>query len=187
MATPQPVKEGWFHTPGRPGDRRLDQQLTGLYPALAYCVNKSILDVGCAEGLISHSLAERGAAAVHGLEIVPGHVEVANKFRGDLPCTFEVADVNDYVPVRRYDIVLLLGILHKLRDPSAVCRRFAAAARSMVVIRLPPVRAPFIVDPRSDNRPHDIEAVMDDAGFKRMSVGCGHFNEWVGTYRRKVL
>jgi SAM-dependent methyltransferase len=180
------VKAGWFHTPGRPGDRHLDEQLTGLYPLLAYCYGKSVLDVGCAEGLISHELARRGALAVHGLEIVPGHVDVANTLRGDLPCTFEVADANDYAPARSYDIVVMLALLHKLRDPSAACRRFASVARSMVVLRLPPVGAPFIVDPRSNNQVHDIEAVMQDVGFKRMSVGCGHLNEWVGTYRRKV-
>lgn len=50
VASKPPVKEGWFHTPGRLGDRSLDQQLMGLDSLFERCFDKTVLDVGCAEG-----------------------------------------------------------------------------------------------------------------------------------------
>jgi trans-aconitate methyltransferase len=179
------VKAGWFHTPGRPGDRTLDDQLKGLQPLLVNCRGKTVLDVGSAEGLISHELARRGAVAVHGLEIVPDHVEVANTLRRELPCIFEVADANHYVPARKYDIVIMLAILHKLRDPTDAVRRFAYAARESVVLRLPPVHAPFVIDERSGFQRHDIAGALQDHGFWFVGSHTGHFDEWVGYYQRK--
>jgi 2-polyprenyl-3-methyl-5-hydroxy-6-metoxy-1,4-benzoquinol methylase len=71
--------KGWFTTAERPGDRTLDQQLCGLDGLQHECAGKTVLDVGCAEGLISHYLARLGARSVYGIEIVPGHVDMANR------------------------------------------------------------------------------------------------------------
>lgn len=176
--------EGWFSTPGRLGDRTLKQQIIGLADLRQRVHGKTVLDVGCAEGLISTYLVDHGAAAAHGLEIVPGHVDVANRLRGDRACTFEVADANIYEPVRQYDIVIMLALLHKLKDPSAACKRFAAAAREMVVLRLPPANAPTIIDARSDGKPHHIGAVMTGNGFMLKNACLGPFGEWMGYYER---
>lgn len=180
----QPLKEGWFHTPGRLGDRTLEQQLQGIGWLLEHCRGRTVLDVGCAEGLIAIELARRGAAAVHGVEIVAAHLEVAHRLRGDLPVTFERGDANVWMPRRRYDIVAALALLHKLRDPSAACARLAAAARWAVVLRLPPARSPVIVDARSGGVRHDINAAMRAAGFAEPQVSRGPLDEWVGVYLR---
>lgn len=176
--------KGWFTTPGRPGDRTLKQQLTGLELLIEKVEGKTVLDVGSAEGLISMQLFDEGAAAVHGLEIVPGHVKVANKLRGDRACTFEEADANHYKPVRQYDTVIMLAILQKLRDPSTACKRFIAAARDLVVVRLPPQHAPVIIDARSGRHPHDINGVMYANGFMVTKTTQGHLGEWCGFYER---
>lgn len=175
----------WFTVGDKEGDRTLKQQLKGLGDLRDRVPGKTVLDVGCAEGLISIYLLDHGAAAVHGLEVRPDFVEVANSLRGDRACTFEQADANDYEPVRRYDIVIMLAVLHKLRDPSAACRRFAAAAREMVVLRLPPKFAPIIIDERSNSERHDIARVMSEAGFQLKNVGLiGPKAEWMGYYER---
>jgi SAM-dependent methyltransferase len=182
---PNILKKGWFVTKGRPGDRTLKQQLMGLDALLKACPNKTVLDIGCAEGLIGIELAKRGAAAVHGIEFVEQHLVVANKLRGDLPCTFELADAQHYVPVRQYHIVIMLAVLHKLKFPEEACMRFANAADEMVVLRLPPEHAPIIVDARSNFRHTDMDGVMRLAGFHLKRAACdGPFGEWVGTYRR---
>lgn len=174
--------KGWFVTGGRPGDRTLAQQLVGL--DVVNIKGKTLLDVGCAEGLISIEMANRGAAAVHGVEIVPEHVKVGNRLRGDLPVTLEVGDANTWAPKRAYDVVFMLALLQKVRDPSAVCARFAAAACETVVLRLPPKYAPTIIDDRSGNKPHDIHAVMLACGFAQTKVLFGTFDEWIGRYDR---
>ena len=177
--------KGWFSTRGRAGDRTLDQQLAGLDDLFERVPNKTVLDVGCAEGLIAIELARRGARAVHGIEIVRDHVVVANDLRDHLPVTFEVADANTYAPRRVYDIVIMLALLQKLKDPSAACKRFAKAARELVVLRLPPLHAPTIIDARSGNKPHDMQAMLESCGFARVKTVHGTFNEWIGYYERR--
>ena len=186
MALAGKAMKGWFHTPDRPGDRTLIQQLTGLDPLLERVKGRTVLDVGCAEGLISMRLAYHGADYVWGIDIVPEHVKVAREIRlaGLHDCSFSVEDANTYKPMRDYDIVLMLAVLHKLRDPTAACRRLAAAARELVVIRLPPKHAPKIVDERSGNVPHDIGATMHREGFVLAEVTTGHLDEWCGFFER---
>lgn len=181
----QMKKEGWFHTKGRLGDRTLAQQLMGLDPLFAECTGKTVLDIGCAEGLISIELAKAGSRAVHGVEIVKAHVEVGNKLRRDSPVTFEVQDANDWTPKREYDIVIALALLHKLRNPTAACARFAAHCKDLMVLRLPPLHAPTIVDERSNSEPHHIGVTMERCGFVlEREARDGPFNEWLGYYRR---
>jgi 2-polyprenyl-3-methyl-5-hydroxy-6-metoxy-1,4-benzoquinol methylase len=176
---------GWFYTPGRAGDRTLRQQLSGLDPLMAEIQGREVLDVGCAEGLISMECAKRGAASVLGIEIVAGHVAVADTLKGDLPVAFEVQDANVYEPVQRYDVVLMLALLHKLRDPSAACARFAAAARALCVIRLGPNGEQSIVDARSQYVRQDIGGVMRGAGFTVERCEAGPFDEATWYYRRQ--
>jgi SAM-dependent methyltransferase len=181
-------KVGWFTTKGRPGDRLLKQQVVGLDYLFERLGKRdpplTVLDVGCAEGLITMKCFDAGAIACHGVEIVPGHVDVANDLRGGRACTFEVGDANDWQPKRQYDVVLLLAILHKLKDPLEACKRFADAARSLVVIRLPP-GGPVIRDERTNFHPFDVGAVMAVAGFELAKSGPdGPFGEWVGNYVR---
>lgn len=184
MALSKPVK-GWFTTQGRPGDRTLEDQLKGLDWLLANCFGKTVLDVGCAEGLLSIELAKRGALAVHGVEIVADHVKVGQKLQGALPICFEVGDANTWTPPRRYNIVIMLALLQKLRNPTEACHRLAAAASEAVVLRLPPANAPTIIDDRSGNNPHHTDRVMHKLGFKLYEENYdGHFGEYVAIWKR---
>lgn len=190
MANSQPVKgKPWFSTPGKPGDRTLEQQLMGLDPLFAEVAGKTVLDVGCAEGLISIECAKRGANAVTGMEVRMTAVEAARRRNVDGVTDFYHADAETFTKeiwkTPGWDIVLMLAVLHKLRDPSAACRRLAAAAKDLVVIRLPPKYAPDVVDERSGMRVHDINATMAETGFFcEVSNYNGPFGEWVGYYRR---
>lgn len=178
-------KQGWFDLPDRPGDRTIDQQLMALDWALEHVAGQTVLDVGCAEGLISIEMAKRGAIAVHGVEIVEKHVEVARSLVGDLPVTFEAADCNSWQPQRSYDVVLLLSILHKFKNPSERAAVFAECCANFIVFRTPPKFAPSIVDWRSNNERHSIGDVFRDAGFNLLrGKHDGPFGEWVGIYQR---
>lgn len=177
--------KGWFVTAGRPGDRTLAQQLVGLEHLMKCVPGKTVLDVGCAEGLISIKMAEAGALAVYGVEIVAEHVKVGHKLRGFLPVSIEVGDANTWKPFTDFDIVIMLALLQKVRDPSAVCARMAAAARELVVLRLPPENGLTIIDARSGNVPHDINRVMQLAGFELFERLAGTFGEDI-TYWHRV-
>lgn len=175
----------WFKYDGRNGDRTLDQQMQGLKLLTQMVKGKTVLDVGCAEGLIDFELIGAGATAIHGVEIRPQAVVDANNMRGDRACTFEVGDADTWAPKRSYDIVLMLALLHKLKDPSAACARFAEAAREAVVLRLPPhADNPAVLDARSGHKLHKIYDVLRRAGFKQRHATTGYLGEWVGYYER---
>ena len=188
MDVAKPVKH-WFDLGGHgPYERTLKDQLKGLDWAFANCRGKTVLDVGCAEGFISLAMLQTaGALAVHGVELMPARVDMADRSRGKHAATFEVGDMNVWRPRRMYDMVLALAILHKLRDPTEVCASLANAARHSMIIRLPPEKAPHIEDRRSNFEKHDIEHVMQACGFNRLSAArSGHLGEWVGVYVRST-
>lgn len=172
-------------TPWFGGDRTFEQQMTGLDWLAEACRGKSILDFGCAEGLIGLHLMKHGADSVYGVELLPERVEKAKRASRGMATIFVAADANTYVPPYTADVTLALAILHKLRDPSLVARRLARATREMIVLRLPPATGSTIVDRRSGNVPHDIDAVLRSEGFVQERAGnTGPLGEWIGVYRR---
>lgn len=176
---------GWFVTDGRPGDRTLEQQIIGLDPLFSHVAGKTVLDVGCAEGLIAMECVRRGAAYATGVEIVPKHVEVGQRLAEKLPCELVIGDANVWEPDSLYDVVLLLAILHKLRDPSSACVNLARVAIELCVIRYPASSdGQVIVDERSNRQPHDIGDVMETLGFRIDEVIAGPFDEQTYYYRR---
>lgn len=183
MAETQQLK-GWFKLPGQEGDRTLDQQLRGLEPLFAEVAGKTVLDIGCAEGLIAIELAKAGAKHVRGVEVIKRYMPIATKLAGFLPCKFVCADANTYSP-KAFDIVIALALLHKLQDPTEACARFAGACRDLMVIRLPPGRGETIVDERSGFVKHDIGRCMRKAGFTLERTELGPFDEPTYYYRRK--
>ena len=144
---------------------------------------KTVLDVGCAEGLTSIEIGKAGAIAVHGVEIVPGARQVANKLRGDLPVTFKLATPTCGSPaqLRHRDRA---GAAAEGAQPTAVAARLAASAIDMVVLRLPPAHAPTIIDSRSGNEPAPHRRRHEEQWLLLEHAGNdGAFGEWVGYYR----
>lgn len=187
MGMPSKVTRGWFEMSGRPGTRNLADQLIGLDWLFDNCAGKTVLDVGCAEGLISLETLKRGALTVHGIELVPDRVWMARKLAAQMApgvAHFEVGDMEFWRPKMPYDIVIALAILHKLKDPGACAAALAECAKETVVLRLPPDGAPTICDRRSGMKPHRIGDIMRDHGFHLHLELNGHLNEWVGVYRR---
>lgn len=181
-------RKGWFKIDGsQNGDRTLTEQMVGLRPLVHMVAGKTVLDVGCAEGLISTSLASVGARRVHGIDIVPDHIAVANSLKGDWPCFFDVADANTYQPRGRYDIVVMLAVLHKLANPSAACLRFADAAIESCVIRLPPDGQPVkpMDHPRGPCSFKIIEHAMFAGGFRLNEMAAGPRGEHVFYWGRR--
>jgi hypothetical protein len=136
--------------------------------------------------LIAKHAAVCGAVGVTGVDIVPAHVKRAIVECDCLPCVFKCADLNTWSTDDGFDIVLMLAILHKLRDPTAALARFIAAARELVVMRLPPKKDPWVVvDHRSGFVAHDLKAVMYAAGWELSDQAKGHFDEAVLYWRRR--
>jgi SAM-dependent methyltransferase len=135
-------RHGWFSIPGiQTGDRSVEEQMMGLSPALPACVGKTVLDIGSAEGLISREFAKAGAKKVVGIELVTDHVRAARKICSGLPVLFVHTELAEWIRTHpepdQFDIVLILGIAHKLHNPGS-CIEFACkSAREMIVFRGP--------------------------------------------------
>lgn len=192
-------RKGWFRIPGvQDGDRTIEMQLKGLKWALDEARGKTVLDLGCAEGLISCEFAKAGAKSVLGYEIVYEHVKVAQGLAAVLPHGVEhprflhgdvaqVAAQGLAAPegVWQYDIVLALAILHKLREPKPAVRYVIEATRDLAVVRTAGATPGYISDPRSGNRVYPVKAAFLANGFVLERETQGHYNEWMGYFRRK--
>lgn len=101
---------------------RMNAALDLLKPHLA---GKTILDVGCASGRFAFQLLEAGAARVHGVDISPQAVQIAEDRRAQAGLegdrlTFSVADVvHPGVPLPKSDLVTALGVIEYF-DPGSM-------------------------------------------------------------------
>lgn len=196
-------EKGWFQIPGvRPhGDRSIAEQLLGLDRALAEVNNAhaagtplSVLDLGCAEGPIALEFAKAGASRVVGIELLEGHLRVARKLcQGYLQITFHQAHIRDWIAAHpdpeQYDVVLALGIIHKLEDPNVPMRWAARAARSLLCFRAPakkePSGADYIIRAKHSKNTCNVQQIMRDQGFNDEGIFPGVRGEAVQYFRRK--
>lgn len=108
-----------------------EDRLSGLRDLLHNARGMTVLDIGMNHGLIGFEFARFGAALVHGCDVHVRGVAAAREIFGELavPSRFEIVDLaagsaalesafgHDYL--RRYDIVLFLGIYHKLKEQTS--------------------------------------------------------------------
>lgn len=188
-------KKGWFHIPGvQDGDRPLEAQVSAVRPAIAECHGKTVLDLGCAEGLIGREFARAGALKVHGIDSILGNVTTAWAQCKDLPMTFEVADLNPYIRERfaagdvpQYDIVLALGVTHKLHNPADGVNFAARSARDLVLFRSGTAQVAGIITNKWNSKVScDAHALMREHGFRleKEVTGPGPWRETVEYWRR---
>ena len=130
------MRKGWFIIPGvQDGIVTLADQMIALWSAVAECKGKTVLDLGCAEGLIGREFARAGARSVVGLDSISEHLQVAREQCAGLPMTFLLANLNEPRVVYPADIVLCLNVAHKLRDPAVAIRFAADSATDLLLLR----------------------------------------------------
>lgn len=187
--------KGWFKVPGiRPeGDRTIREQLLGLDRALAECRGKRVLDLGCAEGCITAEFARAGAQIVVGIELLQTHLEVAREVCKGLPVKLICAHIGDHIKRNpeppRFDIVLALGIIHKLEDPNVPLRWAARAAGDLLCFRAPAkVRRwgeDYLVKSKHSDRACNVQKLMRQESFENEGIVAGARGESVQYFRRK--
>jgi len=107
-----------------PWQRRRRERLDGLEPLLRLD-KPSVLDLGCHRGLVGYTFAMYGASVVHGCDIEKKSIDVAKALFADVDdcdSDFRVHDLaKGTIPFAKpsYDVVLMLGVYHKLKRQMA--------------------------------------------------------------------
>lgn len=161
------------------GQVPLDRQWKGL--SSIDMTGKSVIDIGCAEGLVSLQCEKAGADLVHGLELRPRAVEVARSLAGYTNVwehvKFFEADVaeperalNQPGLLPTYDVVIANAVIQKVkRRASRLLEAVIAKASDQLVIRLPE-RAVQTKDGGTVDPVERVEA----AGFEMVWEACGY-------------
>lgn len=118
--------------------------ISAVYSALSENVGRPlrVLDLGCAQGFMSFSLAELGASVV-GVDLLAENIELCRALadcRQDLDVTFVHSRVEDYIPSLeegQFDIVMLLSVVHHVAfhsSPEAAVEVIAKVRRCSKVL-----------------------------------------------------
>jgi len=210
----KPVRAGWFKIPAfQRGKVELARQMRGLDAVRHVCTGASVLDLGCAEGLVSLELAKAGATLIHGVELLGERLVVAEDFfKKELPSlqrkfiTWDLTRFDDLVLgadsapaasdqptlLSRYDVVLCLAIAQKLSNPRRFLRLASLLCADLMAVRLP---YPVLDDPRSFNIRLDV-AQMLASEFDLIQETDGYPTDlkrpyapgddaWLGIFRRR--
>lgn len=178
---------GWFDMPGvQRGERTLQEQLMGMRAAFAEAKDKRVLDVGSAEGLIAKAMLEAGACSVECIESNPDYVAEARRQLKGLPAVVHRWDLNNgLISGGEADIVLLLAILHKLKQPLVLLGQVLARTRApLLVIRYPRNCDGILLDGRSHNQPQDVPGFLTRHGYQNTHSEMGPRRELVAYFRK---
>jgi 2-polyprenyl-3-methyl-5-hydroxy-6-metoxy-1,4-benzoquinol methylase len=144
-----------------------NQRLDGLEIILKECAAKTVCDFGSGDGLISRRIVDQGAAIVHGFEMDPGRVGLANRVcQLSNSCYFWQADLSDWPSFeiehkerlyKSYDIVLYLGLHHHLPAATRMISLAGAAKRTSDWLALRTPAVAFDAD--------NIESFLGNLGF----------------------
>lgn len=190
-ARTKPLKP-WFKIAGRDGYRSVKSQVKGL-GAVDFS-GKTVLDLGCAEGAISLHALDCGAKVVHGVERHDEYIEAAYvvcRGRNAVFWNMDLAEFHTKHPASglmpRYDVILLLSVIHKLADPLTFLD-YCATLSDMLIIRLP---NRVLADPRSAPLEVDIQKHLADRfRLVREPKTCiepvTDKREWMGMFERKA-
>ena len=107
-------------------------------------MGSSLLDVGCAEGGFCFEAERLGFTDVVGIELKRDRYLAASVMR-DLYgscCVFRLRDVHELGEKERYDTVLLLNVLHHLRNPIEVLENLGKVSNRRLIIEYPTIEDP---------------------------------------------
>lgn len=126
-------------TPGKDFDDAAEALLA------SHVEGRSVLDVGTYYGLFPYHAVRLGASRAVGVEPDPERRAIAERISELHGRRYEIVSGDaDHLPSEKFDVVLLLNVLHHLVDPVGSMRKLAGASREMLIAEFPPVDSPFI-------------------------------------------
>jgi len=167
--------------------------MLGLERGLAEARGKTVLDLGCAEAVITAEFIRAGAVRAVGIELLESHLVIARQVCEGMPVEFICAHLKDYAAEHpepeQFDIVLALGIVHKLEDPEKFLRWAVLCARDLFLFRAPAqrLRGPkgtYVIRSKHTRAEVNVPNVMREMGFADEGTIDGVRGEAVEYWRR---
>jgi 2-polyprenyl-3-methyl-5-hydroxy-6-metoxy-1,4-benzoquinol methylase len=84
---------------------------------------KTVLDVGCGTGMLVREIAAKGAARVIGLDYADPAIQEAKRSPHPDNVEFVTADIMNWTPPARFDVIVTLGTMEHLDEPVSFLRR----------------------------------------------------------------
>jgi SAM-dependent methyltransferase len=147
-----------------------------------------VLEIGCGGGFSARYL-DGAYRSYTGVDYSSELIRYAREHNGGADRQFVCANVADYAPGRRFDVVLMIGVLHHMPDPTATLARLRTllSPGGAVVVNEPQRGNPAVsalrwvrkrVDPSysSDQvefSEGDLRQVFDRAGYSVRMIGQG--------------
>ena len=109
---------------------------------------KSLLDIGCSDGALSHIVAEANGVEADGIEIEPRCVKFANKYAQDnkLPCRFFETTFEEFQADKKYDAVVACEVIEHVMNPTEFIEKMNSLGKYI-----------FITTPNKQKRKNDYD------------------------------
>jgi 2-polyprenyl-3-methyl-5-hydroxy-6-metoxy-1,4-benzoquinol methylase len=100
---------------------------------------KSVLDIGCAYGYFCFEAEKRNAARIVGTELKKERYIGANILKEILSskCEFLYQDVIEFPLEEKFDVILLLNVIHHLKEPIHALRVVSRFCKEKLIIEFP--------------------------------------------------
>lgn len=141
------AKYKWWHqinlgngvvTPGECDHGQTPQELSERWGIPQDLTGKSVLDIGCWDGLFTVACLRRGAATVDAVDVVERPtmylVTRALGYADSLAVAQYVRDAQEDMRVFSADVVLCFGVIYHVERPLEVIRNAVWAAQELVII-----------------------------------------------------
>lgn len=184
--------KGWFKVPGQVGDRTVEEQMLGLAAALSAAKDRTVLDLGAAEGAIALEFAKAGAERVVAIEREAQFCAVARTLCAGHKVEVVHANLGEWIvqhqEPERFDVVLALSIAHKLPEPKDLLSFACRSANELVVFRGPGKKDMFwdgwLKAKYGEGKCH-VPTLMAEHGFVDEGIVDSARGERVQYWRRK--
>ncbi len=141
--------------------QRLEQSLQGLATKF-----DRILEVGCGAGFAAEYLAHRYDKYV-GVDHSQELVNAAEAGHGSPSVSFVAADIRDYEAEEKFDLILMIGVLHHLSEPGEILNSLSSLLKKdgVLVVNEPQKGNPIIGLARSIRKVVDNNYSSDQVEF----------------------
>lgn len=164
---------------------RLDRSLKGIQKP----INK-ILEVGCGAGFTVNYLKGKYLNYT-GIDYSENLIKFAIKHNNHNHVNFECLNINEYVSQTKFDVVLMIGVLHHIPEPESVIKLLSKilSPQGVIVINEPQAGNPIIGLLRKIRKKIDNNYSSDQVEFTKDEIcsifqNCGYKVE---TYSQGIL